>query len=293
VSERLEASRALLEREPAAVHPVVRSILEGARRHDAAAAFAAQAALTRLRRECHALLRSSDVLLVPSTSLFPRVADVLADPIGINSELGRYTNFVNLLELCALAVPAGMRADGLPFGVTLIGRAGQDGLLASLGQQLHARLATSLGATGAPLPAASEPGRRSARADHALLAVVGAHLSGQPLNHELTDLGARFVCSDHTSDAYRLFALPTTPPKPGLVRSASGQGIELEVWELTHEAFGRFVSRIPAPLGIGSVELASGERVQGFVCESAAVSGSEALDITRFGGWRAYLASRS
>jgi len=293
VAERLEASRALLQREPEAVHPVVRGILQRALAYDALAAYGAQAELARLRRQCHAALRGWDVLLVPSTSLFPRVAEVLADPLGVNSELGRYTNFVNLLDLCALAVPAGLRADGLPFGITLIGRAGQDALLASLGAALHARLGTSLGATGVPLPALPElaPSLR-ARSGCALLAVVGAHLSGQPLNRELTELGARFVAAGHTSDAYRLYALSTTPPKPGLVRVASGQrgrAIELEVWELTHEAFGAFVSRIPAPLGIGSVELASGERVPGFLCEAAAVSGADARDISELGGWRAYV----
>ena len=296
VAERLEASAALLTREPGAIHPVVRGILEGARKYDAAQAYAAQAQLTRLRQRCHAALRECDVLLVPSTSLFPRVADVLVEPLGINSELGRYTNFVNLLDLCALAVPAGLRADGLPFGVTLIARAGQDALLASLGQVLHARLATHLGATSAPLPAL-EHGALAPSQERARLAVVGAHLTGQPLNRELTDLGARFVTSARTADCYRLYALPTQPPKPGLVRveagaSGPGKGMELEVWELTFEAFGRFVARIPAPLGIGSIELASGERVQGFVCESAAVSGSDAHDITQFGGWRAYLTSR-
>ena len=300
VAERLEASGALLEREPEAIQPVVRGILEAARKHSALDAYAAQAKLSGLRRDCHAALHDCDVLLVPSTSLFPRVADVLADPIGINSELGRYTNFVNLLDLCALAVPAGLRADGLPFGVTLIARAGQDALLASLGQALHGRLGTSLGATSAPLPAPDSNASASASAsaqvpgEHTRLAVVGAHLSGQPLNHELTSLGARLLSATHTAASYRLYALPTQPPKPGLVRVAPGQSagpIELEVWELTFEAFGRFVARIPAPLGIGSIELASGERVQGFVCESAAVSGADARDITHFGGWRAYLTS--
>jgi allophanate hydrolase len=294
VAERLEASGALLARDPDAIQPVVRGILESARKHSALDAYVAQAQLSQLRRACEAAMRNCDVLLVPSTSLFPRVADVLTDPIGINSELGRYTNFVNLLDLCALAVPAGIRADGLPFGVTLIARAGQDALLASLGQELHARLGTSIGmgATSAPLPPLELGTLRPAHTEHARLAVVGAHLSGQPLNHELTELGARFVTATQTSASYRLYALPTQPPKPGLVRVAPdqpGRGIELEVWELTFEAFGRFVARIPAPLGIGSIELASGERVQGFVCESAAVSGSDARDITQFGGWRGYL----
>jgi len=231
---------------------------------------------------------------VPTSSLHPRVAEVLADPLRINSELGRYTNFVNLLDLCALAVPAGMRGDGLPFGVTLIGLPGRDALLASVGRALHERLSTRLGATDAPLPATRDTASRLAEAGRARIAVVGAHLSGEPLNHELTDLGARFLLRARTAPRYRLFALPTTPPKPGLVRAADGgQGhaIELEVWELDQTGFGQFVQRIPGPLGVGAIELESGQHVQGFLCESAAIDG--APEISTFGGWRAYRRSGS
>jgi allophanate hydrolase len=217
---------------------------------------------------------------------------VLADPLRLNAQLGTYANFVNLLDLCALAVPAGRRADGLPFGVTLIARRGRDALLASVGRALHAELASTLGASAHRLP--ELPQRAVASGEHAALAVVGAHLSGQPLNAELTDLGARLLSSTRTAPQYRLFALPTTPPKPGLVRVAEGEpghAIEVEVWELSSEALGRFMRRVAAPLCIGSVELERGARVHGFLCEHVATLGQR--DISSFGGWRAYLRSFS
>jgi allophanate hydrolase len=293
VAERLEAGGELFAQNPGALHPVIREILTLAKRYDALAALKAYASLSRLRRICHAQLRAVDFLLVPTTSLHPRVADVLAEPLEINTELGRYTNFVNLLDLCALAVPAGMRADGLPFGVTLIALPGRDSLLASVGKLLHEKLSSTLGATGAPLPEGAAGGPALAASGRARLAVVGAHLSGEPLNHELTDLGAQLLLSTHTAPHYRLYALPTIPPKPGLVRAAvggDGHAIELEVWELDYAAFGQFVARIPGPLGVGEIELESGARVQGFLCESAALEA--APEISHFGGWRGYRRSR-
>jgi allophanate hydrolase len=292
VAERLEACGALLESDPSAFHPVIREIVTGAKRFSALDAARAYASLSGLRTQCQALLRSVDFLLVPSASLFPRVADVLAEPLAINSELGRYTNFVNLLDLCALAIPAGMRGDGLPFGITLIALPGRDALLASVGRLLHPRLANTIGATGSPLMAAEPIARPIDQPGRARIAVVGAHLSGEPLNHELTDLGARFVASARTAPRYRFYALSTTPPKPGLVAAVSGgQAIELEVWELDDAAFGQFVKRIPGPLGVGAIELEDGTRVQGFLCESVAVAG--APEISQYGGWRAYRRSRA
>ncbi|HEX4355510.1 MAG TPA: allophanate hydrolase [Polyangiales bacterium] len=292
VAERLEACAALLERDPEAFHPVVREIVTGAKRFSALDAARGYASLSRLRTQCQALLRGVDFLLVPSASLFPRVADVLADPIAINSELGRYTNFVNLLDLCALAIPAGMRSDGLPFGITLIAKAGRDALLASVARVLHPRLANTVGAFGRPLTAAAPIEAPADLPGRARIAVVGAHLSGEPLNHELTDLGARLVASARTAPRYRFYALATTPPKPGLIAAdGGGHSIELEVWELDDDAFGQFVKRIPGPLGVGAIELETGTHVQGFLCESVAVAG--APEISQFGGWRAYRRSRA
>jgi allophanate hydrolase len=294
VAERLEATGKLLAERPDELHPVIREIATSATRYSAVDAQRARTELRRLRRLCHTTLAAFDCLIVPSVPLFPRVADVLADPVRINTELGRYTNFVNLLDLCALAIPAGLRADGLPFGITLIAQRGRDAWLAGLGRRVHARLATEMGATGMPLPALSHLPRFGAGAsDRALarLAVVGAHLSGQPLNRELTDLGARLSFAGRTKPDYRLYALATTPPKPGLVRVAPGTGraIDLEVWELTLEALGRFMQNVRGPLCIGTVELESGESVHGFLCEAIATEGAK--DITAFGGWRAYRAS--
>ena len=272
---------------------MLRTILSKATGFRALDAFKAQAQLASLRRQCAAVFKGVDVLVVPTTSIFPTVAQVQADPLGVNSELGRYTNFVNLLDMCALSVPAGMRDDGLPFGITLLGRAGHDAILASIGQALHASLNRSVGALpefwAGTLPVA--PTRP--RPGHTWLAVVGAHLSGQPLNRELTELGGRFVRAGHTAPSYRLFALDTTPEKPGLVRAAEpgdGDRVELEVWELDFAAFGAFVARIPSPLGIGTLDMDDGTRVQGFLCEHALVQ--SARDITAYGGWRAYLKSR-
>ena len=293
VAERLEATSKLLQEAPDALLPVLRGILSKATGYHALDAFQAHAQLAGLRRQCQQLFEGVDLLVVPTTSIFPTVSAVQADPLGVNMELGRYTNFVNLLDLCALAVPAGIRDDGLPFGITLIARAGHDAVLASIGQALHATLNERVGA----LPEAwsgnlpSAPGRPAP--GRTWLAVVGAHLSGQPLNRELTDLGARFIRAGHTAACYLLYALDTTPEKPGLVRSpepGDGEHIELEVWELDLAAFGAFVARIPAPLAIGTVELDDGTQVQGFVSEPARIQG--ARDITAYGGWRAYLRSR-
>jgi allophanate hydrolase len=203
------------------------------------------------------------------------VAEVLADPVRINTELGRYTNFVNLLDLCALAIPAGIRSDGLPFGITLIAPRGRDNWLAGIGRRLHASLARTLGATGQVVPAVTPV--RSASTRLAKLAELGAQLSA----------------AGRTKPDYRLYALSTTPPKPGLVRVTAGTGksIELEVWELSHTALGQFIQNVRAPLCIGTVELESGEAVHGFLCE--AIATEHATDITAFGGWLAYRASNA
>jgi allophanate hydrolase len=285
VAERLEAGHALFERTPEALHPAVRAIFESALPYRATQAFDALHRLAALRQAVDPLWDAIDFLIVPSApDIFP-IERVLAEPLALNARLGRYVNFVNLLDLCGLAIPAGFRADGLPFGVTLISRRGRDALLASVGRELHGRLVRKLGATPHTLRA---PAALSARGgQRALLAVVGAHLSGQPLNRELTDLGARLVQSTRTAPHYKLFALETTPPKPGLLRVASGgAAIELEVWELDDAALGTFLRGVRDPLCIGTVELDGGAKVLGFLCESAATEGQR--DITSFGGWRAF-----
>ena len=215
---------------------------------------------------------------------------VLADPIQLNSRLGTYTNFVNLLDLCGLAVPASMRDDGIPFGVTLLAPGGHDGLLASIGRAFHADTGLPLGALKRPQPPLA-PLSAVPAAGEIAIAVVGAHLSGMPLNGELKALGGRLLEETSTAPDYRLYALAAaSPPKPGLLRVAQGQGsaIALEVWALTAEGFGRFVADIPSPMSIGTLRLSDGRSVKGFLVEADAVAG--APDISGYGGWRSYVA---
>ena len=290
VAERYEAIRAFIEARPEALHPVTRAITEKARHFSAADAFAGQYRLAALRRAAEPLWREVDVLAVPTFPRPPSLAQLDADPIGPNSELGTYTNFVNLLDLCALAVPGRFRSDGLPAGVTLVAPAGRDALLAGLGARLHAAAEVPLGATGAPLPPSSSARVEGARPGEIELAVVGGHLSGLALNGELLVHGARFLRSAATSPDYRLFALTgEAAGRPGMLRVASGTGmsIDAEVWALAPEGFGRFVAAVPPPLGIGTVQLADGTAPKGFVVEAEAVLSAQ--DISSFGGWRAYL----
>jgi allophanate hydrolase len=290
VAERYAATKPLIETNPEAFFPVTRTIIQGARKYDAVSAFEAFYELAGLRRGAAKVWRDFDVMATPTLPRPYTIAAVTADPITLNSNLGTYTNFVNLLDLAAIAVPSSLRADGLPASVTLIGPAGSDGLLAGLAQQMQLRSAASAkmgaGATrGGAVASSAAPGRIE-------LAVVGAHLSGLPLNHELTAHGATFVREVKTIPAYRLFALPgASPPKPGLLRVAAGQGhaIAVEIWSLEPSAFGAFVANIPAPLGIGTLLFSDKTSANGFLVEAEATKGAK--DISEFGGWRAYLHS--
>ena len=290
VAERYAAVGEFIETHLDEVHPVVREIVLGGRSVSGADVFRGTYRLAELKRVTDRTRSEVDALLIPTAPTHPTVEAALADPVELNSRLGRYTNFVNLLDLAALAVPAGFTVERRPFGVTLVGPAFSDAVLAELGHRLHRALNPTFGATGVAL--SDRPFAPPAR-NEVLLAVAGAHLSGQPLNHQLTSRRGRLVRSLRSAADYRLYALAgTTPPKPGLVRTPgfAGPGVELEVWSLTREAFGSFVAEVPPPMVIGTVELEDGARVKGFSCEPAALEGSE--DITRFGGWRAYLAPR-
>lgn len=290
VAERLAAIRTFAAQKPGALHEVVGEIILGAEKLSAVDAFEGFYALAALVREAEAQWAEMDVLLLPTTPTTYKISEVLADPIRLNSNLGLYTNFVNLMDLSALAVPAGFRADGLPFGVTLIGRAFADGQLAAIGDALHRALSgQKLGATAMRLdqtPAVSPlpPAGRVA------VAVVGAHLTGQPLNAQLLERNARLIATTRTAPGYSFYALADTmPAKPGLVFDGRGAGnIEVEIWEMDEAGFGSFVALIPPPLGIGTLTLADGSRVRGFLCEPHALAG--ATDITSYGGWRAWLA---
>lgn len=290
VAERYAAIRPVMETRPGILHPTTRAVIGAAERYSAADAFAGLYRLADLRRDADAVWEHVDVLAVPTYPRPQTCAAVAADPIGPNSELGTYTNFVNLLDWCALAVPGRKREDGFPAGITLLAPRGSDGLLAALGSRLHAASAERIGASMMAVPAV-EPGLVRAGPGEIELAVVGAHLSGLPLNRELIERGARYLRAVTTGPDYRLYALPSGPPqRPGLLRVANGEGgrIETEVWALPPAAFGEFVAAIPTPLGIGTLQLADGTAPKGFLVEAAGVAGAD--DITQFGGWRSYVA---
>ncbi len=279
VAERHSTVKDLLASQPEAIDPAVRTVIEGAMRFSATDAFEAQYRLRAMQRALRGLWAQVDALLVPTAPGHPTFAQVDADPLGVNATLGTYTNFVNLLGWCALSLPAGLTAAGLPFGVTFIGPAHHDAALLGIGRQW----------LGEADSQAASP--RPATAPTLAIAVVGAHLSGLPLNGQLLERGATLREATYSAPHYRLFALPgTQPPKPGLQRCAEGGvAIELELWDMPIDAVGSFLALIPAPLGLGSVQLADGRFVHGFLCEAHALVG--ARDISRFGGWRAYLAS--
>jgi allophanate hydrolase len=299
VAERYTAVREFFDAHEAEVMEPVRGIIASGRRYGAADVFAAQTQLRALGQQAARMWEGSagaegiDVLVVPTAPTHYTIAAMREDPVVLNRNLGAYTNFVNLLDYAALSVPSSLRADGLPFGITLVGPCGSDWQLAELGQRYHQGTGLPQGATGKPLPAPAVLPPAGAAAPGLKLAVVGAHLSGMPLNGQLTERGARLLQATTTSAHYRLYALPgTTPPKPGLQRSPGcGTAIALEVWDMPLAEVGSFLALIPQPLGLGSVELADGSWVHGFVCEGHALAQAE--EVTRHGGWRAYVAAQN
>jgi len=284
VAERTAALREVVERRPDILFPVTRTILQGGLGRLTVDAFDAFHLLAQARREAATLFGRYDALLLPTTMPCPTLAELAADPIGPNSRLGTWTNFVNLCDLAAIAVPAGIGADGLPFGVTLVGPAWSEGRLAAIADTIHRAHATRVGATSQELPPPAPA--EGVAADETALFCVGAHMSGLPLNGQITSLGGRFLRTDRTGRAYRLYALGK---RPGLVRqTGDGAAIEGEVWALPTRAVGALLAQVSGPLGFGEVELESGKCL-GFLAEAAGVAG--APDITRFGGWRAWLAA--
>jgi allophanate hydrolase len=309
IAERYAAVGEFIERHADAVDPVVRQLITAGGRISAAEAFKGQHRFQALQRAAEAAWRDVDVLLTPTTGTIYRIAQLETDPIRLNANLGFYTNFVNFLGLAAVAVPAGFRRDGLPFGVTLVGRPWTDFDLLTLAARLQRAGVDRAGALPLTLPADAEPRsfapNRAAHANSATLArptpeplaripiaVCGAHMTGFPLNSQLTDRGARFLERTHTAAAYRFYALPGGPPfRPGLVRvPTGGAAIEVEIWSVPAEHFGTFVANIPAPLVIGKVELTNGTHIPGFLCESHAVTRAE--DITHLASWRTYISAR-
>jgi allophanate hydrolase len=279
VAERHSVVQRLLADRPDAFDPAVRQVIGRAAAFSATDTFQAQYKLRQLQCRLQSLWQQVDVLMVPTAPGHPRFDEVDADLLGVNARLGTYTNFVNLLGWCALALPAGRTERGLPFGVTFIAPGAHDTALVELGRHWEG---SGAAAPDTPAPA-TEP--------MLPIAVVGAHLSGLPLNGQLLERGAVLREATRSAPHYRLYALPgTQPPKPGLQRVAEGgSAIELEVWDMPQSQVGSFLALIPPPLGLGSLQLADGRHVHGFLCEAHALAG--ARDISAFGGWRAYLAS--
>lgn len=289
LAERYAAIADFMEANEAVMHPVTRTIIGGARKLSAADAFKGLYALQAYKARLAPVIASVDLFCVPTAPTHYTVDVVLADPIVTNSRLGTYTNFVNLLDMCGIAVPTGKRDDDLPMSVTLLAAAGKDALKAALARDLHQASDLGLGATGWTMPA-SPANTFQPDTDMIELVVVGAHLSGMPLNGQLRDLGARFSRAAKTASAYRLYALAgQSVPKPGLVRVGNGgMRIDVEIWRLSPDAFGRFVAAIPPPLGIGTIELDDGTSAKGFLVETAGLS--RAIDISAYGGWRSFIA---
>jgi allophanate hydrolase len=293
VAERYAAVRDFFDTREDSFHPITRKIYGGAKSLSAADAFNGLYALQALRRTVAPLIASVDLFCVPTAPRHYTRADLAAEPIRENSRLGTYTNFVNLLDMCGIAVPTGMRSDGLPASVTVLAPAGRDGLTAALAAAIHSKSGLALGATGWQQPPLdtvdeiAEPGLID-------LVVVGAHLSGMPLNGQLRDLKARFDRTATTTPDYQLFSLAgQTPAKPGLIRRGrgAGVGIDVEIWRLSPAAFGKFVAAIPPPLGIGTIFLSDGSQAKGFLVEDIGLQG--ATDISHHGGWRRFIGQPS
>jgi len=289
VAERYSVAGELIEQQPDAVLPVIKAVLEKAPGTTAVQLFRAQYRLQQLKAICDRIMAEVDCVLTPAYPRPVTLDELHAEPVKRNSDLGYYTNFMNMLDYAAVAVPAGTMRNGLPWGVTLFGRAFTDQYLLSLADALQRRTALPLiGGKALATPAPTAP----ARNDRARVVVCGAHLDGLPLNGQLKQRGGRLLESTRSSPDYKLYALAGGPPfRPGMVRVAEdGAAIEVEVWEIPSSELGSFLTGIPAPLGLGKVQLADGRWETGFICEPYGLE--DAQDITDFGGWRAYMKRR-
>ncbi|HTE42782.1 MAG TPA: allophanate hydrolase [Steroidobacteraceae bacterium] len=288
VAERYTAIADFVRKQPQALHPVTRQIIEPAATRTAEEAFTSQYRLQSLRRQCALVWQSIDVMLTPTAGTIYTIDEVTADPIRLNSNLGYYTNFVNLLDLAAVAVPAGFRSDGMPFGVTLTGQSGSDEALLRLAHRVHRSDEFKVGHDIRAMKVVESP---QIVAGFLSVVVCGAHMRGLPLNHQLTARGGYFVRQTQSAPRYRLYALPGGPPvRPGMISvNEGGAAIDVEEWAIPVEQLGSFLAGIPAPLGLGRVQLQDGSQPIGFTCEASAAA--QATDVTHFGGWRAYLAS--
>lgn len=292
IAERLEVLAEFFTASADAVIDPVHRLLSPGFQYSAVDVFRAITTLKTLGQQAGHMWMDIDVLMVPTAPTHCRIDAMLADPIERNRRLGHYTNFVNLLDYAAIAVPSSIRTDGLPFGVTFIAPAGSDWQLAEFGLRYHQATGLTLGVSDELVSQSDQLSLAQDDRTYVSVAVVGAHLTGMPLNWQLLERGAEFVRATTTSDAYRFYALAhSTPPKPGLLRVNKGEGapISIEIWRMPEEAYGSFVALIPSPLGVGQIETADGAMFQGFLCEQAGLAG--ATDITRFKSWKRYLAS--
>lgn len=289
VAERYTAIETFIQQHADSLHPVTRAIIEPATQLSAIGAFKAQYRLQAYKQRADEILDTVDFIVTPTSGTIYTIAEANANPLQLNANLGHYTNFMNLLDYAAIALPAGMLANGLPGGITLFGPAFSDEALLSYARRYCQKLEIPMGATAYRWQIAdSAPPMTS---DTVKVAVCGAHLSGLPLNHQLTDRGAKLVSKTHTAPVYRLYALPDGK-RPGLIRDdRQGRAIEVEVWEMPSSHFGSFVAQIPAPLGIGRLDLQDGNQVSGFICEPYIIA--QATEISSYGGWRAYFGRRS
>jgi allophanate hydrolase len=288
VAERYSVAGELIEAQPEAVLPVIRAVLEQAPGTSAVDAFRAQYRLQALKAICDEIMADVDCVLTPAYPRPVTLAELHAEPVARNSDLGYYTNFMNMLDYAAVAVPAGFMAGGLPWGVTLFGRAFTDQYLLSLSDALQRH--SDLPLAGERTLQLTAPANL-ARNDRARLVVCGAHLDGLVLNWLLRQRGGRLIEATHSSADYQLYALAGGPPlRPGMLRvSQGGRAIAVEVWELPSSELGSFLTGIPAPLGLGRVQLADGRWETGFICEPCGIE--DAVNISHFGGWRAFLGS--
>ncbi|MBW8191061.1 allophanate hydrolase [Neiella marina] len=291
VAERYAAIQSFFEADSSRCLPVIETIIGGAQGKTAVDAFKATYQLQAYKVRCDEILAGVDAIVTPTAGSIYTIGAVNADPITLNSNLGYYTNFMNLLDYAAIAVPAGFQQTGLPFGITLFGQVWQDRKLLSMGGQLQQAFGLPLGATILPLPIHTEAEQSAAVEEMVELVVCGAHLAGLPLNHQLLDRDAVLLEETTTSANYRFYALAGGPPfRPGLIRTEQhGAAIAVEVWQMPVKHLGSFLQGIPQPLGLGKVELADGRWCTSFICEGYAIE--TATDITHFGGWRQYMQS--
>ena len=293
VAERYAAIKPFIENHAQQMDPTVSKIIAGALNYSAADAFEAAYALEDLRRRTLSTWDAIDLMVLPTAPRTYTLDEIAEAPVERNSHLGQYTNFVNLLDLSAVALPAGFRPDGLPFGVSLIGKAFQETALLPIADRLQRALVSTLGGSDRKLAATPALSPVSPPPGCLLMTVVGAHLTGQPLNWQLTQRGGRLVRTCRTHPDYKFYALHgTVPPKPGLVHvpGYGGPGIEVEIWALPEDTVGSFVEGVPPPLCIGTLRLEDGAQTKGFLAEPVAIA--DATEITQYGGWRAYLKSR-